>query len=453
MALGVDLKKDNNTVYSPADYHPHSLPGLPEDMQLAILSWLPPQGKGGLAALSSVSHYFEVLASDNGLWKRLFQARFLYLPPQIPKSYQALYKENNAIVVAIRTGQLHTITLEKQREVSCAQIYGDFICTGSVDGTIVVLDRMTGKTICTISSKIGHILCIDMSTTSSILCAGGEDGVQAWRVDAHEGIAHLIFSYIDQQDSMGGGEGWIKIHENRWLCAAGWGRCLSIWDLDTKAKVSIYDPLSHMTSSVWFFEDGIVCTARGTRVVLRDLKTGRVLQKFSFEDNALITPAGMMIYNNKFLCAASDTILVWDVLKGDSLPPIEMPPLLGGSSTITCIDIKNNTLCVGWSNGWVSVHNLETGGLLHVLEYVGTPGLHLFGFYKCLRVKITHDTILVSQSMVSICFWDLTTGQKLHEEHLPTEGHIRFVGLFDIQGNTFLTQEEAGDKITISRFK
>jgi WD40 repeat protein len=451
MAVGVGLNKDNGTVSSQIHYHPHSLLGLPEDMQLAILSLLPLQGEGGLAALSSVSHYFEVLASDNGLWKLLFREHFPYLNPQFPESCKALFKENSA--VAVRMGQCHTITLENQENVTCAKIRGEFICTGSKDGTIVVLDRTTGKTLCTIDSEIGHVLCIDMPMKSSILCAVGQRGVQAWTVDTQKGLFDSAFRDINQQDKpmRGWVEGWIKIYEDRWLCAARFCEELCIWDLVTQKRVPIDSELSG-PNCVRFFKDEVVCTAQGnTKVVLGNLKTGRILRQYNFKDD---DPLYMKICNNKCLFVASGAIFVKDILTGNSLLSIKRPPF---PADYSCMDIKEDTLCIGWAGGWLSVHNLKTGALLYVffksgniLEDVlnGTAGHDYLLYWR--RVKMIHNTILVSQSTQSICFWDLATGQQLHEKCMLANDDIE---LFDIQGNTFLTTKRLGSEMMISRFK
>jgi hypothetical protein len=453
MAPSVSSKEGNNTVYPPIGYHPHSLPGLPSDMVLAILSRM---SSKELRVLSLVSRDFAVLSSDNGLWKHLFGERFSYLPIlNIPESYKALYEG----ALAVRTGQLHTITLENQENVTCAKICGEFICTGSTNGIIIVLDQTTGETLCTISSEIGYVLCIDMSMASSILCAGGTHGVQAWRVDTQEGLSHpIFFSDSDQQNNphVRQIEGWIKIHEDRWLCAglcaAGFGGDLSIWDLANQKKLPI-DPELGILDCVRFFENGIVCTARSMRVALRDLKTGRCIQQFNFED-AIVK---MMICNNKFLFVTHDTIFVKDVLTGDYLPSIKIPPPTNPSLLITCIDIEGDTLCVGWTNGWLSVHNLETGELLYVFckgknilkDFLNGTASGDFS-HSWRRVKMIHHAILVSQCSGSVCFWDLATGQQLREECMPAN---HFIELFDIQDDTFLTRDLLSSKMMISRFK
>jgi WD40 repeat protein len=453
MALGVGLNKDNGTVSFQTHYHPHSLPGLPRDIQSLILFLLLSKGS---VALSSVSRCFAVLTSDNSLWKRLFEARFPHLDPQFSESFKALYKEENR-AEAVRTGQLHSIILENQGNVICAKICGEFICTGLTDGTIIVLDQITGKTLCTIPGEIGRVLSIDMPMNSSILCTGGERGVQAWNVDTQKGISHPLFSHIDQQDNpMGLIKGWIKIYEDRWLCAAGFDRHLSIWDLETKKKVldtqKPIHPQRGALHCVHFSEDGIICTKQGRIIVIIDLKTGRF-------GSVVCENAGvdMKICNNKLFYAASKTIFVWDVRTRESLPPIKAPPFPANfSPNIVCMDIKQDTLCVGWGNNWLSVHSVETGELRYVflkgeniLKDVlnGTAVSDCDVRFCCGRVKMIHNTILASQRSVSICFWNLETGQKLHEEYT-----LDTIRLFDIQDNTFLTCLFS-KKMMISRFK
>ncbi|MBD2181436.1 trypsin-like peptidase domain-containing protein [Planktothrix sp. FACHB-1355] len=275
---------------------------------------------------------------------------------------------------------------------------GTILASGSMDNTIKIWNRSTGKELRTLTGHTNYINSIAISPDSKILASGANDGtVKIWNL----ANGRLINSLTGDKNYVRS----VAISPDGTTLASGSANDanIKIWNLQTGKLLRTLTGHRNYVNAVDFSADGKSLASGSTDLTINiwNPNTGELQQTLKGHTNWIASVAigsfGQIIASG----GADNTIKIWNVKTGEMLYNLQAH---SGVVRAVAIDPNAHILASGSDDGTIKIWNLHNGQLLHTLQVRDRQGQ----IASVNSLAFSNDgQILISNAGASLRIWQV----------------------------------------------
>jgi serine/threonine protein kinase len=291
---------------------------------------------------------------------------------------------------------------------------GDYLVSGSWDGSLMIWDVVSGNRIRTLWGHEGGVTSVEFSPNGDTFASGSNDGtIGIWDAQTWEKI-HTLEGYGMKYSP----DGNIIASYSYSITYREYGdQPIILWDVHTGERISSFEVSGYVSFNP--SGDFIASWEWEEEVVLWDVQTKEVLRKFEPARSVSFSPDG-----EKVALGSSSNVSIWNVYTGEKLYSFD-----GWSLQFS----PDGEMLSTYSNDELYLWNVSTGEMLNKLD-----GGWAFAFSPDGR-------IIASAVSRRIFLWDTKTGQQL----VQLEGHYSFIRNLKFSPNGDLLVSIGADRVII----
>ncbi|XP_030193534.1 F-box/WD repeat-containing protein 7 isoform X1 [Gadus morhua] len=370
---------------------------LPKELSLYVLSFLAP---GDLLQAAQTCSYWRTLAEDNLLWREkcreegvagcVFGSRRRAKGGPASSPWKTTYIRHQRIETSWRTADTRTPQVlmgHDDHVITCLQVSGDLIVSGSDDNTLKVWSAVTGQCVRTLLGHTGGVWCSQMSV-ATVISGSTDRTLRVWNAESGECV-HTLYGHTSTVRCM-------HLHGNR-VVSGSRDTTLRVWDVVTGQCVHVLTGHVAAVRCVQYDGRRVVSGGYDYMVKIWDPETQTCLHTLEGHTNRVYS----LQFDGVYVVSGSlDTsIRVWDVETGGCVHK-----LTGHQSLTSGMELRDNLLVSGNADSTVRVWDVRTGQCLHTLQ---GPNRHQSAV-TCLQ--FCRGLVLSSSDDGTVKLWDLRTG-------------------------------------------
>lgn len=353
---------------------------LPKELALNILSLLE---SIDLCRVAQTSRYWRTIAEDNLLWREKceeadFLSRQLPSPPlrgvagspggagnpqpgsiRQRSQYKSLYLRHSKVIENWRRS---SFLLERRGElrghdehvITCLQICGDKVVSGSDDNTLRVWSVSRGQCVHVLTGHTGGVWSSQLTTDGVYLASGSTDRtVKIWNTETGQCL-HTLQGHTSTVRCMA--------LQGTTLVTGSRDTTLRVWDVRSSRLLHVLTGHMAAVRCVQFDGVRVVSGAYDCFVKVWDVAGEQCLQTLTGHTNRVYS-LQLDSERNLAISGSLDTsIRVWDMARG-----VCLHTLMGHQSLTSGMELRGNTLVSGNADSTVKVWDVAEGVCLHTL--------------------------------------------------------------------------------------
>ncbi len=299
---------------------------------------------------------------------------------------------------------------------------GEHILTNGTDGTVRQWKIATGEEVHRLPDHDSAVWALALSPDGQFLLTSDESGsAYLWEVET----AELIRVFTGHNDVVNRA---VFSPDSLTIATGSYDRTARVWDIDTGEEIQRFEGHAGCACVVEFSPSGeyLVTGSTDTTVRLWNVETGEELQRF-VGHTALIfevtfSPDGSIVASS----SSDHSVRLWDVDSGD-----ELRQLLGHTSVATSVNFSTDGRFAVSSSGdntarlWDVEYEGEPRTFTHPLA---TTSPHSFTVLMAM-LSADGETIITGNAAGEVQFWDIVTGQVIHELLTENDGLIADIAI------------------------
>ncbi|VDO98350.1 unnamed protein product [Soboliphyme baturini] len=344
---------------------------LPKELALAVLSFLSPRD---LLNAALTCRYWRVLAEDLLLWREKCEEENVSMESlpaassymqEFPSClvrcpWKAAYLRHSRIEVNWRRGTpCRELVLRGHDEhvITCLQMAGDKIVSGSDDDTLRIWSVSTGRCLHCLTGHVGGVWSSQMSDDGSRVASGSTDRtVKIWDTETGQCV-HTLYGHTSTVRCLA--------QKSNILVSGSRDTTVRVWNMDTGENIRLFTGHIAAVRCVQFDGKTIVSGAYDYTVKVWDLESATCIHTLAGHTNRVYSL--QFDEKHKLVISGSlDTsIKVWDIVSGQCLFT-----LIGHQSLTSGMQLRGNILVSGNADSTIKVWDIHTGQCLNTLAGV-----------------------------------------------------------------------------------
>ena len=378
---------------------------LPKELSLMVLGCLGPKD---LARAAGVSRYWRTLTEDHLLWRERCQETGLSFD-QFPNSQQpgpchgrskwkALFLRHSRVNANWRKGLADEAATGKllrghdDHVITCLQIAGEKILSGSDDNTLKLWCARTGAQLVTLVGHTGGVWSSQMTKDGSIVVSGSTDRtVRVWEASSGQCL-HTLSGHTSTVRCMAL-EGKVVVSGSR-------DTTLRVWDISEGRHLHTLTGHVAAVRCVQLHNHRVVSGAYDYTVKVWDLRSQTCTHTLAGHTNRVYS-LQLCPQRDLVISGSLDTsIRVWDLRTGNCLHT-----LMGHQSLTSGMELRGRTLVSGNADSTVKVWDIVDGQCLHTLS---GPNRHTSAVTSLQF--LANGLVVTSSDDGTVKLWDAASG-------------------------------------------
>lgn len=381
---------------------------LPKELALIVLAQLRPKD---LARAAGVSRYWRRLTEDHLLWREQCveaglsfadfsaQSEEEAAPPgscQARSKWKALFLRHSRVNANWRRGAVESggklLRGHDDHVITCLQIAGDRILSGSDDNTLKLWCARSGEMLTTLSGHTGGVWSSQMTEDARVVVSGSTDRtVRVWEAETGNCV-HTLTGHTSTVRCMAL-EGGVVVSGSR-------DTSLKVWDVAEGRQTGNLTGHVAAVRCVQLAGNRVVSGAYDYQVKVWDIRSQAATHTLTGHTNRVYSLQLDPTRNLAISGSLDTSIRVWDLRTGNCLHT-----LMGHQSLTSGMQLRGRILVSGNADSTVKVWDIVDGQCLHTLS---GPNRHTSAVTSLQF--LANGLVVTSSDDGTVKLWDTANG-------------------------------------------
>uniref|UniRef100_A0A914VXT5 F-box domain-containing protein n=1 Tax=Plectus sambesii TaxID=2011161 RepID=A0A914VXT5_9BILA len=339
---------------------------LPKEIAVQILSLLSPVD---VAKAAAVCRRWRTISEDNKMWKEKCQEMGVPLPGRNPRRqtgscyirspYKASYLRHHHVQFNWRRSpsplsRQQVLKGHDEHVITCLQICGDIIVSGSDDNTLRVWSAARGECVHILVGHTGGVWSSQMSLDGAMVLSGSTDRtVRVWSTASGKCL-HNLQGHTSTVRC-------LSLRDNT-VVSGSRDTTLRVWDVTTGECRRVL--MGHVAAirCVQFDGERVVSGAYDYTIKVWMASTGSCVHTLAGHTNRVYSLLFESARNLVVSGSLDTSIRVWDIEKG-----VCQQTLIGHQSLTSGMQLRDDLLVSGNADSTIKVWNIKDGQCLQTL--------------------------------------------------------------------------------------
>uniref|UniRef100_A0A1I7ZAG2 F-box domain-containing protein n=2 Tax=Steinernema glaseri TaxID=37863 RepID=A0A1I7ZAG2_9BILA len=290
--------------------------------------------------------------------------------------------------------------------ITCLQIHGDHIITGSDDNTLKVWSASQAKCLHTLTGHIGGVWSSQISSDGKILISGSTDRtVKVWCMET----GRLLHSLVGHTSTVR-----CMALNGRTLVSGSRDATLRIWNIDTGVCLNTLTGHVAAVRCVQFDGRRVISGAYDYTIKVWDVATAQSIHTLTGHTNRVYSLLFDSPRNIVVSGSLDTTIKIWNIQLG-----VCMHTLTGHQSLTSEMQLRNDILVSGNADSTIKVWNIKDGRCIYTLT---GEKRHMSAVTSLQFME--NGMVASSSDDGTVKLWDIEHGQYVRDlVNLESGGH------------------------------